>query len=104
LTVGWAGLECGWRDTGHGSRPIRCDAALTSVDSVLLFRSCIEPLSSALERINDKLQDSSDHVENAGRLGNNEVIKDVSDLMDGVRSAVVECQVSDSNKISYLTC
>ena len=51
-----------------------------------------------MERIKDRIQNLSDHVENVGRLGNSEDIKRVSDLVDGVRSAVVDCQVRNRSR------
>jgi len=46
-------------------------------------------LSSALERINGKLHD----IENAGHMGSNDE-KVVSELVDEIRAAITNCQVS----------
>jgi len=51
--------------------------------------------SSTLERFKQKLQEVSDRIENAGYTGSNEDAEVVSQLMDEIRAAIVDCQVSD---------
>ena len=51
--------------------------------------------SSALEQIKAELQDVSDHVKSLGRVGSNEDTKAVSELLDYIRDAVTNYQVSD---------
>jgi len=55
----------------------------------------IEFCSSTLERFKEKLQDVSDRVENAGYTGSDQDAGVVSQLMDEIRTAIVDCQVSD---------
>jgi len=51
--------------------------------------------SSTLERFKEKLQEVSDRVENAGYTGSDQDAGVVSQLMDEIRTAIVDCQVSD---------
>ena len=51
--------------------------------------------SSTLERFKEKLQEVSDRIENAGYTGSDEDAEVVSQLMDEIRAAIVDCQVSD---------
>ncbi|KAF9780436.1 hypothetical protein BJ322DRAFT_1213591 [Thelephora terrestris] len=50
------------------------------------------PTLTALEEIRDKLQALSDRIENVGRMGSNEEIKDLSALIDGIRDIVADRQ------------
>ena len=50
--------------------------------------------SSSLEGIKQKLQEVFNRIENAGYMGNDENVKVVSELMDDIRAAVINCQVS----------
>ncbi|KAF9780486.1 hypothetical protein BJ322DRAFT_295702 [Thelephora terrestris] len=67
------GVDSG--DTAHEAQPTRSAPVLT-----------------ALEEIRDKLQSLSDCIENVGRMGSNENIKDVFALIDGIRDTIADCQ------------
>ena len=69
------------------------DGLLVSVISAPLYSILYLILSSALERINDKLRDVSNRIENAGYMGSNDG-KAVSELMDEIRAAIANRQVS----------
>ena len=51
--------------------------------------------SSTLERFKEKLQEVSDRIENAGYTGSDEDAEAMPQLMDEIRAAIVDCQVSD---------
>ena len=51
--------------------------------------------SSALERFGEKLQEVSDQIEDASHTGSGEDAEIVSQLMDEIRIAIVDCRVSD---------
>jgi len=51
--------------------------------------------SSTLERFKVKLKEVSDRIENAGYTGSDGDGEVVSRLMDEIRAAIVDCQVSD---------
>ena len=51
--------------------------------------------SSTLERFKQKLQEVSDRIENAGYTGSDGGAEVVSQLMDEIRAAIADCQVSD---------
>lgn len=72
----------------------RNDAALLSAIQAFLACSFVEFSPSALERIKDKLKEVSDRIENMGRVGNNEDVKAVAQLVDHIRDAVTDCKVS----------
>ncbi|KAF9785094.1 hypothetical protein BJ322DRAFT_1020694 [Thelephora terrestris] len=69
------GLGVAGGDKAHESLPTRSEASLP-----------------ALERIKYKLQGLSDRVKNLGRMGTSEDTKDLSDLIDGIRDAVIGCE------------
>ena len=51
-------------------------------------------MSSALKRIEAKLQDVSNRFKNAGYVGSDKDSKAVSELVNYIRDAVTDCQVS----------
>jgi len=51
--------------------------------------------SSTLGRFKEKLREVSNRIENAGYTGSEEDAEVVSQLMDEIRAAIVDCQVSD---------
>ena len=54
-------------------------------------------------QVKDKLKDVPDRFENMGRTGNNEHAKAVSELMDSIRNAVDNCQVSGNAQTGSAT-
>ena len=56
--------------------------------------------SSTLERFEEKLQEISDRIENAGYTGSDGDAEVVSQVMDEVRTAIVDSQVSDKAQTS----
>ncbi|KAF9780514.1 P-loop containing nucleoside triphosphate hydrolase protein [Thelephora terrestris] len=69
------GLRVDSGDTAHEVQPTRS-----------------APAPTALEGIRGKLQGLSDRIENVGRMGSNEEIKDVFALIDGIRDTIADCQ------------
>ena len=64
---------------------------------LVILAICLVPcliLSSALERIKNKLEDLSDRVENMEQTGDNGDAKVVAELVGDIRDAVTDCQVS----------
>ena len=51
-------------------------------------------LSGSLEQIKDKLTLVSSQLENVERMGSNQDTMDVPEMLDGIRDAVNDCQVS----------
>ena len=51
-------------------------------------------LSSSLEQIKDKLTLVSNQLENVERIGSNQDTMDVPEMLDDIRDAVNDCQVS----------
>ena len=49
---------------------------------------------STLERFKEKLQEVFDRIENAGYTGSDEDAEVVSQVMDEIRAAIVDCPVS----------
>ena len=92
--LGRLGLGADGADVANKLQPARSDAAIASVDFILSSWISYRILSRALERIKDKLQDLPDRLENVGRIGKKGNIEDVSDLIDGIRTTVIDCQVS----------
>ena len=70
------------------------DAPFMSVISARLCLIQYSILSSALERIKNKLRDMSDRIENPGYTESTEGAKVVSQFMEEIRAAVADCQVS----------
>ena len=58
--------------------------------------------SSALERIETKLRELSDRVENVGHGGSNEDTKVLSGLVDQIRDAVMSCQVGGGGQTTSM--
>ena len=75
-------------------QPTRSDALLASVISAPLCLIQHSILSSALERIKDKFRDVSDRIENPGYMGSTEDVKAVPQIMEEIRGAIADCQVS----------
>ena len=53
-----------------------------------------QPISSSLEQIRDKLQGILGHIEAVGHTENDKDVEIVSELMDNIRDAVADYQVS----------
>ena len=81
-------------DAIHKLQPTRSDALLASVISAPLCLIQHSILSSALERIKDKFRDVSDRIGNPGYMGSTEGAKAVSQLIEEIRAAIADCQVS----------
>ena len=81
-------------DATHTLQPERSGALLASAILAPLCLIQHSILSSALERIKDKVRDVSDCIENPGYMGNTEGAKAVSRLMEEIRTAIADCQVS----------
>jgi len=88
------GLGTSGGDVGHRLQPTRNSVLLMSVFSAHLYEFHAEFSSSTLERFKEKLQEVSDRIDNAGYTGSDEDGEVVSRLMDEVRAAIVDCQVS----------
>ena len=74
-------------------------AVFVSVVSAPLHRILHRISSSALKQIEGKLQEVSDRVKNVDYAKNNEDSKAVSELMECIRDAVIDCQVSDGTQV-----
>ena len=70
------------------------DGLLMSVISVPLYSTSHSILSSALEQIDDKLQEISNRIKNAGYMESNDG-KAVSEIMDEIRAAIANRRVSN---------
>ena len=81
-------------DVVHEQQSTRNDTLLESVISVPLCSILRRILSSALKRIDAKLQDISDRFKNAGYVGSDDDSQVVSEFMGCVRGAVINLQVS----------
>jgi len=72
--------------------PVPCSCP--SLPPILVeFRT--EFSSSTLERFKEQLQEVSDRAENTGYTGSDGDGEVVSQLMDEIRAAIIDCQVSD---------
>lgn len=93
------GLGAGDGSVFHKPQPTRSDAVLMSAVPVPFIRSCILTVPSSLERIKVKLKDITDRFENMGPTWNGEDARVVPGLMDDVRNAVTDFQVSGNTQL-----
>ena len=93
------GLGLGTNDEDVVRKPqsTQSDTLLVLVVLITLYLLPHSVLSSALERIKDKLRDGSDRVEKAGHLGRDDG-KVVSELLVEIRAAVNDRQVSSKDR------
>ena len=89
-------------DRTHALQAMQGDALLTSAICVLLRRIPHLILSSAMGRMEDKLRDIADRIENMGSTGSgNEKV--LSELVDEIRAVVSILRVSSNSRAALLT-
>ena len=91
--LGRLGLGTNDGDAVHKPRSTGNDDLPMSVILISLYSIPHSILSSAPGRIDDKLRDISNRIEDAGYMGSNDG-KAVPELMDEIRAAIANRQVS----------
>ena len=89
-------------DGAHALQTTQGDTLLTSVISVPLGRTLHLIFSSAVGRMDDKLRDMADRIENMGSTGSgNEKV--LSELVDEIRAVVSVLRVSSNSLAGLVT-
>ena len=89
-------------DGAHALQAVQGDTLLTSVISVPLRRIPSLILSSAVGRMDDKLRDMTNRIDNMGSTGGgNEKV--LSELVDEIRAAVSILRVSSNSWVVPVT-
>ena len=94
------GMEDG--DGAHALQAVQGDTLLTSVIPVPLGRIPYLILPSAVGRMDDKLRDVTNRIENMGSTGGGNE-KALSELVDEIRAVVSILRVSSNSRVGSVT-